>query len=98
MAHNGTLWHTRKRCYLSGAARTMKFVTATMIASTLLSATLGAPPATDRKPVTDTYHGDSVADDYRWLEDAKSKEVQQWSDAQNAYARAYLDKLPGRDK
>jgi prolyl oligopeptidase len=65
---------------------------------TLLPAALAAPPATERKPVADTYHGESVVDPYRWLENAKSKEVQQWSDAENAYARAYLDKLPGRNK
>src|SRR5262249_4948271 len=47
---------------------------------------------------TDTYHGEAVVDDYRWLEDAKSKDVQQWSEAQNAHTRAYLDKLPARDK
>src|SRR5207249_1936827 len=38
-----------------------------------------------------------VADPYRWLEDGKDKEVQAWSEAQNKYARAYLDKLPGRE-
>src|SRR5262249_54877630 len=56
---------------------------------------LAAPPETPKRPVTDTYHGVAVTDDYRWLEDGKSKDVQAWSDAQNARARAYLDKLPG---
>jgi prolyl oligopeptidase len=45
--------------------------------------------------VKDTYHGVTVTDDYRWLEDGKAKEVQTWSDAQNAHARSVLDKLPG---
>jgi prolyl oligopeptidase len=76
----------------------MRFIQSALVVSTLLPATFAAPPATERKPVTDTYHSESVVDDYRWLEDGKSKEVQQWSDAQNAYARAYLDKLSGRDK
>ena len=56
-----------------------------------------APPPTPMKPVTDTYHGVSVVDPYRWLEDGKNPDVRRWSDAQNVYARDYLDKLPGRD-
>ena len=55
------------------------------------------PPATPRRPVTDTYHGTRVVDDYRWLEDGGSAEVRAWSDAQNARARAVLDALPSRD-
>jgi prolyl oligopeptidase len=55
------------------------------------------PPATPKRPVTDTYHGVTVTDDYRWLEDGASKEVRAWSEAQNARARAILDKLPGVD-
>ncbi|HKA08673.1 MAG TPA: prolyl oligopeptidase family serine peptidase [Gemmataceae bacterium] len=59
---------------------------------------LAAPPETPKKPVTDTYHGVSVVDPYRWLEDGKSDEVRKWSDAQNEYTRSYLDKLAGADK
>jgi len=57
---------------------------------------LGSPPETPRRPVTDVYHGVSVVDDYRWLEDGSDPRVQAWSNAQNAHARAYLDSLPGR--
>jgi prolyl oligopeptidase len=57
--------------------------------------TTSAQPATPARPVVDTYHGVSVTDAYRWLEHDKADEVQQWSDAQNAYARSILDKLPG---
>src|SRR6476660_7736012 len=64
----------------------------------LLPATLlAAPPETPKRPVTDAYHGVQVADPYRWLEDGTDKAVQQWSEAQNKYARAYLDQLPGRE-
>ena len=55
-------------------------------------------PATKRQPVTDTYHGTSVTEDYRWLEDFQDPVVQQWSAAQNAYARSVLDVLPSADK
>jgi prolyl oligopeptidase len=58
---------------------------------------LGAPPATARRPVADTYHGVEVSEDYRWLEDGAAEEVKAWSAAQSAYARKLLDALPGRD-
>jgi prolyl oligopeptidase len=54
------------------------------------------PPATPKRPVTDTYHGIQVKDDYRWLEDFSNPEATMWSNAQNAYARKYLDALSHR--
>jgi len=54
------------------------------------------PPATPKKPVTDVYHSVQVTDDYRWLETASDPAVRSWSDAQNAYARKYLDSLAQR--
>jgi prolyl oligopeptidase len=60
------------------------------------AADLPPAPATPKRPVTDEYHGVKVADDYRWLENAADPEVGQWSDAQNARSRAYLDHLPAR--
>ena len=45
----------------------------------------------------DVYHGVTVIDDYRWLEDWNNKDVKAWSAAQNVYARGVLDKLPGAD-
>lgn len=53
-----------------------------------------APPATLKKPVTDSYHGAPVTDDYRWLENWDDPAVKAWSEAQNAYARQHLDALP----
>jgi prolyl oligopeptidase len=53
-----------------------------------------APPATPKKPVTDTYHGVKVVDPYRWLENGDDAAVQKWDREQNRYARHYLDKLP----
>ena len=43
-------------------------------------------PSTPKKPVVDTYHGVTVTDDYRWLEDGADPKVKAWSDAQNARA------------
>jgi prolyl oligopeptidase len=55
-----------------------------------------APPPTSKRPVTDTYHGIKVVDNYRWLEDWNNPEVKQWTAAENARTRAYLDHLPDR--
>ena len=55
-----------------------------------------SPPAAIKQPVSDNYHGVTVTDPYRWLEDSTDPRVQQWSAAQNQYARTYLDALPYR--
>jgi prolyl oligopeptidase len=52
------------------------------------------PPATAKKPVTDTYHGVAVVDPYRWLENGNDPAVRKWDREQNEYARTYLDQLP----
>jgi prolyl oligopeptidase len=57
---------------------------------------LSSPPKTEKIPVTDTYHGVSVVDDYRWLENGDDPKVKAWVAAQNAYTQAYLSKLPQR--
>tara|TARA_R110000868_G_scaffold241497_3_gene496508 strand:+ start:175381 stop:177558 length:2178 start_codon:yes stop_codon:yes gene_type:complete len=69
------------------------------------SAALAAPPETKSEPVTDTIHGTTVVDEYRWLEGDNSNPanmglvndaVASWTDDQNGYTRSILDKLPGR--
>src|SRR4051794_23591054 len=54
-------------------------------------------PVAEKKPVTNTYQGKNVVDDYQWLEDSKDPAVIAWSDAENAYARSVLESAPGRD-
>jgi len=44
--------------------------------------TLAAPPPTEKKPVVDEYHGVTVVDDYRWLEESDAPEVAAWTGAQ----------------
>ncbi|MCE9523695.1 MAG: prolyl oligopeptidase family serine peptidase [Alphaproteobacteria bacterium] len=53
-------------------------------------------PQTPAKVVVDTFHGQKVADPYRWLEQAGDPAVKMWSDAQNVRTHAYLDALPTR--
>ena len=45
------------------------------------------------QPVTNTYHGVVVVDDYQWLEDSANPAVREWNRAQNERTRAYFDKL-----
>src|SRR6476646_10343203 len=57
---------------------------------------LPATPATPKRPVVDKYQGVKITDGYRWLENWDDPEVKQWSAAQNARSREYLDHLPAR--
>jgi prolyl oligopeptidase len=50
-----------------------------------------------RSPVTTTYHGVDVTEDYRWLEDASSQETIAWTRAQRHRTHAYFDGVPWRD-
>ena len=52
---------------------------------------VSAAPLTEKKPVTDEYHGVKVVDEYRWLEETGSPAVKAWTDAQNKHSRAWLD-------
>ena len=60
------------------------------------STSIPTPPTTPKRPVTDTYQGVTVVDDYRWLEDGNDPKVKEWSAAENARTRQYLDHLPSR--
>ena len=74
----------------------MKTPVAMLAASLALAATaapLDYPPA-PKKPVTDTFFGTKVIDDYRWLEDGKDPAVRAWSQAQMKVTREVLDALP----
>jgi prolyl oligopeptidase len=55
------------------------------------------PIPTPREPVTNTYHGVAVVDDYQWLEDWSNPAVRDWTRQQNERTRAYFDKLPFYD-
>jgi prolyl oligopeptidase len=72
-----------------------------MLASALLALGCASPSTADDistpvVDVTDVYHGVTVRDPYRWLEDAAAPQVQAWTEAQNRKTRAYLDALASR--
>jgi len=56
------------------------------------------PPLTPIEPVTEILHGVSVTDPYRWLEDQNSPRTRSWIKQQTEYARAYLDRIPARER
>src|SRR5437868_5736459 len=55
-------------------------------------------PQTKKVDHVDNYHGVTVADPYRWLEDDNSPETAKWVEEENKVTFAYLDKIPYRAK
>jgi prolyl oligopeptidase len=58
--------------------------------------TLPGPPATAKKPVSETLHGETFVDNYRWLESGKSPETRAWIAAQSGYTDKYLSQIAKR--
>ncbi|WP_299533394.1 prolyl oligopeptidase family serine peptidase [Ulvibacterium sp.] len=54
-------------------------------------------PNTKKVDTIDTYFGTEVKDSYRWLEDDRSAETEDWVKAQNKTTFGYLDSIPFRD-
>ena len=56
-------------------------------------------PDTTKGAVVDDYHGTTVADPYRWLEDdvRTSKDVAAWVEAENKVTFAFLESIPQRE-
>ncbi|MBI5646301.1 MAG: S9 family peptidase [Ignavibacteriae bacterium] len=55
-------------------------------------------PHTPKVDHVDAYHGEKVADPYRWLESMDSSAVADWVKEQNAVTFEYLGKIPFREK
>jgi prolyl oligopeptidase len=56
-----------------------------------------AYPVAKKVDQTDNYFGTTIADPYRWLEDANSEETHAWVEAENKLTRSYLSQIPQRD-
>jgi prolyl oligopeptidase len=63
-----------------------------------MSHLMSSIPHSAVESVTEIFHGVSVTDPYRWLEDQNSPRTRTWIEEQTSYARKYLDGLPGRGK
>jgi prolyl oligopeptidase len=54
------------------------------------------PPKAKIEVVEDTLHGHKIDDPYRWLENSKGADTQEYVQEELAYTRSILDPLPGR--
>ncbi|MGH7652912.1 MAG: prolyl oligopeptidase family serine peptidase [Gemmatimonadaceae bacterium] len=71
----------------------------TIVAGTAAGQTRTAPlayPAASRGTQVDVYHGDSVADPYRWLEDTDAPATKSWVEAENKLSQSFLAEIPQR--
>lgn len=55
-------------------------------------------PETEKIDTVNTYFGETVADPYRWLEDDRSKETEDWVKSQNQTTFGYLENIPYREE
>mgnify|MGYP003341653084 CR=1 FL=1 len=54
-------------------------------------------PFTKRTEVVDNYFGQFVYDPYRWMEDDRAAETEQWVKDENSVTEAYLNQIPFRN-
>jgi prolyl oligopeptidase len=69
--------------------------TGVLILSLKATPSMAQPPVAPLKPVVEVYHGQSITDHYRYLEDFKSPAVQSWVKQQAEFAERSLAALPG---
>ena len=68
------------------------------VAALLISLSVQAgPPVAPVQVITEQFHGTSVPDPYRYMENLKDPQVRTWLTAQAAYARQTLDGIPVRE-
>jgi prolyl oligopeptidase len=69
-----------------------------LLAGIAAAAETGQAPVAPTRPVTDHYFGITVVDAYRWMENRSAPEFVSYMKAEDAYARALLDRIPGRER
>jgi len=82
--------------------RTLKqsavLLTSLLLAAAVLTAQQLQYPTARKVDQVDVYHGVSVPDPYRWLEDDNSPETAAWVEAENKITFPYLERIPYRDR
>lgn len=73
-------------------------IMATITATTTVSAQRIQYPKAQKDGTVDHYFGTEVADPYRWLENDTSQQTAAWVEAENRVTKAYLSKIPFRQK
>jgi len=71
---------------------------ATTPAAAVTIAGVDVPPPLPARDVGDTMFGTAVKDPYRFLEDTKDPQVQQWMKAESDATAQILSRIPGRDR
>jgi len=87
----------RRSCLLVAASVLCGIPAGSAVGAPLRGATPLHYPPSPRGEQLDSYHGVSVADPYRWLEDVDSEQTRAWVEAQGRLTSEYLAKIPERD-
>ncbi len=81
---------------MTAFARTLSILAFSQLCICVPADALVPPPATRSEPVSDLVHGETIVDEYRWLEmlEKDSPEVLAWTTIQNDRTQSILNALP----
>jgi prolyl oligopeptidase len=78
--------------------KSLLFLAIVSLFATSIPAQNGAAyPKAKKVEQVDEIHGTKVSDPYRWMEDTKSADAQEWIEQENKITDAYLKSIPERD-
>jgi len=86
----------RRQFLAASSTVALASVTPNVAFANLMPPETAFPPVARVEPVTETFFGQKVTDDYRWMEDPKDKDWERYMRGQADFARARLDAIPGR--